>query len=363
MDKTYIMLKDSPVLEINHYTCRILDYGLLPYSLRYPDVSFDDVMHGWTEARTMNIGKTNAKKLLAGLGIRQSNPYLIAKICHFASLTDCYWLKDESESITWDDVNLFKNPFEKAISATSLLGAPLPRLNRPRIHTPEITAQGMAAKAWIREDDGLYLYKVGRKELAASRILDVLGIDHVTYTEADDANIKKISDKRHIDKIKRLNEKIVKSKIITSEETSIVPWEEFQMYCEYHGADAYDEIRKIDPDGYYKMQIADYILSNEDRHGANWGLYMDNRTGALGKLYPLMDHDHAFSDEPVIFSQTTESPMTLEESAFDSVKYVDMDFSRLLVMEKPEELDEPQWTVVISNAAALAREQAKMKGR
>ena len=31
MDKTYIMLKDSPVLEINHYTCRILDYGLLPY--------------------------------------------------------------------------------------------------------------------------------------------------------------------------------------------------------------------------------------------------------------------------------------------------------------------------------------------
>ena len=70
MDKTYIMLKDSPVLEINHYTCRILDYGLLPYSLRYPDVSFDDVMHGWTEARTMNIGKTNAKRLLAGLGIR-----------------------------------------------------------------------------------------------------------------------------------------------------------------------------------------------------------------------------------------------------------------------------------------------------
>ena len=108
MEKTYIMLKEQPVLEIDNYTCRILDYAHLPYSLRYRDVNYDDVMHGWTEARTMSIGKTNAKKLLAGLKISQSNPYLIARICHFASLTDCYWLKEETEDISWNDVNLFK---------------------------------------------------------------------------------------------------------------------------------------------------------------------------------------------------------------------------------------------------------------
>ena len=63
MNKTYIMLKDIPVLEIEDYRCKILNYELLPISLRYPDVNYDDVMHGWTENRTMNIGRTNAKKL------------------------------------------------------------------------------------------------------------------------------------------------------------------------------------------------------------------------------------------------------------------------------------------------------------
>lgn len=55
------MLKDIPVLEIKDYRSKILNYELLPISLRYPDVNYDDVMHGWTENRTMNIGRTNAK--------------------------------------------------------------------------------------------------------------------------------------------------------------------------------------------------------------------------------------------------------------------------------------------------------------
>ena len=55
------MIKDIPVLEIENYRCKILNYELLPISLRYPDVNYDDVMHGWTENRTMNIGRTNAK--------------------------------------------------------------------------------------------------------------------------------------------------------------------------------------------------------------------------------------------------------------------------------------------------------------
>ena len=84
MNKTYIMLKDVPVLEIEDYRCKILNYELLPISLRYPDVNYDDVMHGWTEKRTMNIGRTNAKKLLAGFRISQSNPYMIARLFHFA---------------------------------------------------------------------------------------------------------------------------------------------------------------------------------------------------------------------------------------------------------------------------------------
>lgn len=63
MKKTYLYLRNKPVLEIENYVCRILDFDLLPVSVRYEGIEFDDVMHGWTESRSLSIGRTNAKKI------------------------------------------------------------------------------------------------------------------------------------------------------------------------------------------------------------------------------------------------------------------------------------------------------------
>lgn len=93
------------MLEIKSYECRILAYDLI----------------------------------LAGFGIRQSNPYTIAKILHFCSLSDCYWMKEKDEALTWKSVSLFHNRFEDAVTATSLLGVngSYAKTNA-RIHTPEL---------------------------------------------------------------------------------------------------------------------------------------------------------------------------------------------------------------------------------
>ncbi len=354
MNKTYIMLKDIPVLEIEDYRCTILNYELLPISLRYPDVNYDDVMHGWTENRTMSIGRTNAKKLLAGFRISQSNPYMIARLFHFASLSDCYWMKDAEETFTWEQVSLFENPWEKAVTSTALLGTNQTfRTLVQKIHTPEFTAQGMAAKAWIREADGLYLYKVGKKELPASGILDALHIPHVSYIEAENSSLEKIADRNHIDKIYKSGEKIVKCRIISSEETALVPWEDFQVYCSYHDKNEYDMVKEMDAANYYKMQIADYILGNEDRHGANFGFYMDNRSGKLQGLYPLMDHDHAFSEDEDIPSQTSEQDETLQQAAYKAMNHAEVSFDNVLAMKKPEDLGDTQWKAVLGRCREL----------
>ena len=354
MNKTYIMLKDVPVLEIEDYRCKILNYELLPISLRYPDVNYDDVMHGWTENRTMNIGRTNAKKLLAGFRISQSNPYMIARLFHFASLSDCYWMKDAEETFTWEQVSLFENPWEKAVTSTALLGTNQTfRTLVQKVHTPEFTAQGMAAKAWRREADGLYLYKVGKKELPASGILDALHIPHVSYIEAENSSLEKIADRNHIDKIYKSGEKIVKCRIISSEETALVPWEDFQVYCSYHDKNEYDMVKEMDAANYYKMQIADYILGNEDRHGANFGFYMDNRSGKLQGLYPLMDHDHAFSEDGDILSQTSEQDETLQQAAYKAMNHAEVSFDNVLAMKKPEDLGDTQWKAVLGRCREL----------
>ena len=354
MNKTYIMLKDVPVLEIEDYRCKILNYELLPISLRYPDVNYDDVMHGWTEKRTMNIGRTNAKKLLAGFRISQSNPYMIARLFHFASLSDCYWMKDAEETFTWEQVSLFENPWEKAVTSTALLGTNQTfRTLVQKVHTPEFTAQGMAAKAWIRKADGLYLYKVGKKELPASGILDALHIPHVSYIEAENSSLEKIADRNHIEKIYKSGEKIVKCRIISSEETALVPWEDFQVYCSYHDKNEYDMVKEMDAANYYKMQIADYILGNEDRHGANFGFYMDNRSGKLQGLYPLMDHDHAFSEDEDIPSQTSEQDETLQQAAYKAMNHAEVSFDNVLAMKKPEDLGDTQWKAVLGRCREL----------
>lgn len=354
MNKQYIMLKDKPVLEIDNYRCKILDYSRLPLSLRYQDVNFDDVMHGWTESRTMNIGKTNAKKILNGFRIKQTNPYIIAKLFHFSSLSDCYWMKEADEPVNFDDVNLFRNSFEQAVTATALLGTNtiFPKIDL-KIHTPELTVQGMAAKAWIREEDGLYLYKVGKKELAASRILDLLQIPHVTYKKANDKKLGELADQSHIDKIRNADEEIVKCKIITSEKISILPWEDFQMYCAYHDIDDFGYLKQYESHAYYSMQIADYLLGNEDRHSANFGFFMDNETGKLLHLYPLMDHDHAFSNEEYIPSQTSEVDESLRDAAQKAAKKVSIEISPLLTAEKPVELTEEEWNGVITRSQNL----------
>lgn len=57
------------------------------------------------------------------------------------------------------------------------------------------------------------------------RILDALGIPHVVYEEAEESALARIADQKRIDYIKETDEKIVKCRMITSEQKAIVSWE------------------------------------------------------------------------------------------------------------------------------------------
>lgn len=70
----------------------------------------------------------------------------------------------------------------------------------------------------------------------------------------------------------------------------MVTFEEFSIFCAAYGLNPYEEAKRIDYTFYLKMQIADYLLNNNDRHVQNWGFLMDNATGKLigfGSKLPL----------------------------------------------------------------------------
>ena len=133
----------------------------------------------------------------------------------------------------------------------------------------------------------------------------------------------------------------------------MVTFEEFKIFCEFYGMNAYKEAEKIDRKSYLEMQIADYILNNNDRHEQNWGFLMENSSGKIIGYCPLFDHDHTFGNCQNVMSQTTEEMLSLYEAAVIAQNELKMDFRVLEKMKKPELLSEQQWKDVLKRAEKL----------
>lgn len=337
------MIKNTKVLETNKDgSIMIYEEKLLPFSLQKEDLTYEDFFFNWLSVRPLSIGRTNAKAILNNAGIPQ-NSLTIARICHGMNLSDCYWVKEREEDTSWDKDNLYDHDMDPLYADTALTGKSH-HLSKDKFHTPELTAQGVSAKCWIKENDGIYLYKVGRKELPASEILDVLGIDHVHYEKAE--QLKEYLSKDRIKKIEDVGEIIVRSKLITNQQQGIIPFEEFAVWCANQEIDdEYEEAKRRDEKSYYEMQIADYILNNSDRHVGNWGFYFDVEENKLQGMYPLMDHDHSFDEEETLMSQTNEGK-TLLEAARIAQAQLNLPVKDILEIPKPEYLMDNEWEQV-----------------
>lgn len=360
-----LLQKDSPVLNISENGfCQILDFDRLPFALRREGVTFPEFAE-WASNRVLSIGRSHAKAILNSLGLSQSNRYAVCKACRGLSLEDAYWIRQEGDEKEWKDVNLFHNDLSLALTELALSGSNsrqrvfekksvfelLPE-RRLKIHTPELTTLGVSAKGWIREGEDFYLHKTGKYEIPASQILDCLGIPHIAY-EVSGEEIRDYLSEERKDWLDGVGEKMVKSRIFTNEDISLVTFEELEIFCGHYGLNPYEQAIKIDRRSYLMMQIADYVLNNDDRHGQNWGFFMDNATGKLTGACPLFDHDRAFSAGRNLMSQTTERDMTLKDGALAALRELNMELSGVFYMERPDFLEEAKWEQVLDRCREL----------
>lgn len=293
----YLMLKDKPILrfDISAGIYEVLEPQLLPIKLREAFVSNDkpdaymrnyEVLMDFLSGRVLNLSRENAKKILNAYNFSQSQDTAtkakIAIACKAVSMTDDYWLNDESLKLRWEDMNPRANHLNEIVAHIALTGSSLTATGLP--HTPELTGQGAYAKAWYREDDGVYLYKAGTKngvedkiEVEVSNILDHFDIPHVVYKSSS-------FEGKNISKCKNM----------ADDEKCIVHAEDFASYCNRTGREFLKEAIALGAEQIYQTCIIDYLISNSDRHGQNWGFYMDNKTGKLLGLHPLYDHNNAF---------------------------------------------------------------------
>ena len=105
-----LLLKNTPILNIqDNGECRFPDFDRLPFALRKKDVTFVEFME-WASNRTLSIGRSYAKEILNAMRLSQNNRYAICKACRGLNLEDSYWIRQDEDEKTWEEVNLFQNP-------------------------------------------------------------------------------------------------------------------------------------------------------------------------------------------------------------------------------------------------------------
>ncbi len=250
--------------------------GYFPYA-------FADI-NDWIDGRQIAKHRASIEKLMRDLGLTTRHDFVGMVRC--LSLTDTFWMKREDELLAWEDVSLYRNPFDDVIARIAFDGTGMfGRQNSPT--SPEFATSGSFAKCWIREEGQIELLKRGStgfanagfepySEVLASDLLQAAKVDHVLYS------------------LTRFHGKLAcKCPIFTSEEQGFVSAHRFfdrnfdvddmLEFTSRHGVE----------ESFREMVVMDAVMANVDRHAGNYGFMVDNATGEVLRMAPLFDHNMA----------------------------------------------------------------------
>lgn len=272
--------------------CKICFEDFMPYGLVLKesndfDTRINNVIsfHSWCASRLIPRDRTYAKEILNSIGASQSvtdrERAQIALSYHCLSLLDVFWVKEENETVRFEDINLYTHSLSNALVDIALRGYQMTVTNA-HLLANDLSTGGCYPKAWVRKEDGFYLYKDGgqdavEREVLASKICRCFDCHQVLYEQGMFEN-----------------EPVSISKIMTSQQYSLVTYAAYDVYCTNHDWNTLDKILELDAHGYYMMNILDYLVGNTDRHWENWGLLVDNETNQPIRLHDLMDFNRAF---------------------------------------------------------------------
>lgn len=245
-------------------------------------VGFTDIQ-SWLNQRNIAKHKTHLRRWLKEWQIDDLEGFI--QITHGLSLNDCFWIRAEDSKLHWQEINLYTNDFSDIVSRTAfetgLHGLKLSSTS------PEFTSEGSFEKCWIREPDGIYLYKKGSSGFANS------GLE--PYSEYYASQIARVLCRESVDYdlIKYKGALVSKCRMFTSEKEGFVP---FYKYTPDKSTVRYREViefceRYHCADDFKNMIVLDSIIWNQDRHLGNFGFIVDNETQKILRFVPVFDHN------------------------------------------------------------------------
>lgn len=341
MNREYeIMHRDQVVAFIDIKTgyIRIEKQVFMPHSLYFEDaldleaaVNNINNFYHWCATRLLSLDRKYAKEILNSIGAKQAvtdkDRAEIALTYRCLSLRDVYWVREKGDNSSYKNINLYNHSLNDAMVDIALRGRNL-TVNNSSLIASDLSTNGLFPKAWMREENGFVLLKDGgadivHKEYLASEITKCFTNNSVDY---------KLRSYK--------GELVTESKIFTDLNHSILPMEDFDIYCANQEIDLYEYIKTLDANNYYVMNLIDYLIGNTDRHMGNWGLLIDNNSNQPIKLHPLMDFNHAFEGYDDLEggrSLTVKGVMSQRQAAIEAAEMLG---GLLLVKELPYHLFE-----------------------
>ena len=257
--------------------------SLLPLDLELNNASLSK----WLKLRTIPRNRAFVNSFLAKCGLSINRPLDIISVSKGLSLNDCFWVVSEDFTGTFEQHNLYDNPFNTILSFIAFTG--FGSSCRTSLHSsPEFTTTGMLPKCWRRIQNTVQLYKGATSgasntgfepysEFYAAQVAQTMGLNHINY------NLRKWKG-------------ILCSTcdLFTSKEYSFIPVGRimtsggFPAIVEYYkslGAAFYNEL--------VNMVVFDAVICNTDRHYGNFGFIIDNDTNRISAPAPLFDHGNS----------------------------------------------------------------------
>lgn len=260
-----------------------VDLNLLPIEFRTYGYS-EQTLAAWVGKRVAPMSREHMEELVNTINLQ--NKFDILLYCHGLSLNDTYWVKEKNDPISFQDINLYDNPFDESFGQIAFTGVPTPISNKSL--TPEFTTDGALPKYW---QNGIHLTKGGTigyanaggepySEVIASIIAKKLNINAIPYTLE-----------------KRDSKPVSISKLFTSKQHGLLTMNKYLRY-KFNGAltvsfaDAKKAILKALPtlEPIYDMCFFDWLIKNDDRHLNNWGFLINNETQQIESFAPIWDN-------------------------------------------------------------------------
>lgn len=264
--------KNVPAVDINiddwygqiTKVVKVYNPEVLPLMAKF-NLSVENGLREWLQDRSIPSSRSHdigVKLSIQNLGL---------------NLSDQYWFCPEGSGLTWQDVNLFHNNFNRKY------------INAEGNYLPEFSSNGQQEKYWEIRDRKRVLIKVSRdpfyqessNEVFASKLLQKLGVAHIPYTKEGDDSICEtgITDDTeyvpatHILKsVKKSNNDNAYTHLLRCMESLHIP------------------STQADIDN---MIAFDYLINNTDRNYGNFGFIRKAEGGPFIGCFPYFDHGNS----------------------------------------------------------------------